>query len=150
MDTNIITESFNHVLRQRYLPLRHDTTIFALVQIVTEVAFPEQETKYNLSISQTQFYRKPRYQVPSYLEGRPYQVQSLCMLNMERAKSIPYLKLTEERFKPCQKNTNRGEFLFPLEPVHVQHLSPQTFPANTFLQSSVISPNRAGMTCPKV
>ena len=76
--------------------MRHDTTIFALVQILTEVAFPEQETKYNLSIlSQTQFYRKPRYQVPSYLEGQPHQVQSLCMLNMERAKSIPKSHLSE-------------------------------------------------------
>ena len=66
------------------------------MQILTEVAFPEQESKYSLSIlSQTQLYRKPRYQVPLYLEGRPHQVQSLCMLNMERAKSIPKSHLSE-------------------------------------------------------
>jgi len=96
VDTNNITESFNNVLRQRYLPLRHDTTIFALVQILIEVAFPEQETKYTLSIlNQTQSYRKPRYQVPSFLEDRPHQVQSLCMLNIERARSIPKSHLHE-------------------------------------------------------
>lgn len=41
VDTNNITESFNNVLRQRYLPLRHDTTIFALVQVLVEIVFPE-------------------------------------------------------------------------------------------------------------
>ena len=96
VDTNNITESFNNVLRRRYLPLRHDTTIFALVQILIEVAFKEQETKYNQSIiQQSQAYRKPRYHIPSYLEGRPHKVQSHIMLNMERAKAIPKSHITE-------------------------------------------------------
>ena len=96
MDTNNITESFNNVLRQRYLPLRHDTTVFAFVQVLTEVAFPEQESKYfQTLIQQTQAYRKPRYDIPSFLEGRPHKVQSLCMLNMERAKSISKADLKE-------------------------------------------------------
>ena len=57
VDTNNITESFNHVLRQRYLPLRHDTTIFALVQILVEVVFPEQEIRYiQATIKQTAAY----------------------------------------------------------------------------------------------
>ncbi len=78
------------MLRRRYLPLRYDTTVFAFVQVVTEVAFPEQESKYfQTLIHQTQAYRKPRYEMPCFLNGRPHKVQSLCMLNIERAKSIP-------------------------------------------------------------
>ena len=45
VDTNI-TESFNDVLRHRYLPLQHDTTIlFTLVQGLLETEFPEQEVR---------------------------------------------------------------------------------------------------------
>ena len=96
MDTNNITESFNNVLRQRYLPLQHDTTVFAFVQVLTEVAFPEQESKYfQTLIQQTHAYRKPHYDIPSFLEGRPHKVQSVCMLNMERAKSISKTDLKE-------------------------------------------------------
>lgn len=96
MDTNNITESFNNVLRRRYLPLRHDTTIFALVQILIEVAFPEQEMRYvQATIQQTKAYRRPRYQIPIYLEGRPHKVQSLCLLNIERGQSIPQNHLSE-------------------------------------------------------
>ena len=95
VDINNITESFNNVLCRRYLPLQHDTTIFALVQILIEVAFKEQETKYNQSISQqSQAYRKPRYNIPSYL-GRPQKVQRHILLNMERAKTIPKSHTTE-------------------------------------------------------
>ena len=83
MDTNNITESFNNVLRRRYLPLRHDTTIFALVQVLIEVAFPEQEMRYvQATIQQTREYRRPRYELP-------HAVQSLCLLNIERGLSIP-------------------------------------------------------------
>ena len=66
------------------------------MQILIEVAFKEQETKYNQSIiQQSQTYRKPRYHIPSYLEGRPHKVQSHIMLNMERAKAIPTSHITE-------------------------------------------------------
>lgn len=96
MDTNNITESFNNVLRRRYLPLRHDTTIFAFVQILIEIAFPEQEMQYvQATIKQTKAYRSPRYEIPSYLEGRPHKVQSLCLLNTERGQSIPKNHLSE-------------------------------------------------------
>ena len=96
MDTNNITESFNNVLRRRYLPLQHDTTVFALVQILIEVAFPEQEINYvQATIQQTKEYRRPRYQIPIYLEERPHKVQSLCLLNMERGQAIPKSYLSE-------------------------------------------------------
>ena len=66
------------------------------MQILIEVAFKEQETKYNQSIiQQSQAYRKPRYHIPSYLEGRPQKVQSHIMLNMEWTKAIPKSHITE-------------------------------------------------------
>ena len=40
-------------------------------------------------IKQTSAYRKPRYDIPFYLEGRPHSVQSLCLLNIERGRKIP-------------------------------------------------------------
>ena len=90
VDTNNFTESFNNVLRRRYLPLRHDTTIHALVQILVEVAFPEQETRYiQATIKRTGAYRKPRYEIPCFLQDRPESVQSLCLLNIQRGTSIP-------------------------------------------------------------
>ena len=90
VDTNNFTESFNNVLRRRYLPLRHDTTIHALVKILVEVAFPEQETRYiQATIKRTGAYRKPRYEIPCFLQDRPESVQSLCLLNIQRGTSIP-------------------------------------------------------------
>jgi len=90
VDTNNITESFNNVLRKRYLPLRHDTTIFAFVQILVEVAFPEQETRYiQTTVKQTNAYRKPRYTLPHFLNDRPHTVQSICLMNIDRATSVP-------------------------------------------------------------
>ena len=89
VDTNNITESFNNVLWQRYFPLRHDTTVFAFVQVLTEVAFPEQESKYfQTLIQQTQAYCKPRYDIPSFLEGRPHKVRaSACLIWKEPSPS---------------------------------------------------------------
>ncbi len=96
VDTNNITESFNNVLRKRYLPLRYDTTIYALVQVLVEVVFPEQETRYiQATVKQTFAYRKPRYDVPSYLQARPHCIQGVCLMNMERGKVIPKSHITE-------------------------------------------------------
>lgn len=97
VDTNNITESFNNVLRRRYLPLRHDTTIFALVQILVEVVFPEQEVRYiQATIKQMKAYRRPRYELPDFLTEKPHTVQSICLLNIERAKALPKNHITEQ------------------------------------------------------
>ena len=96
VDTNNITESFNNVLRRRYLPLRHDTTIFALVQILVEVAFPEQETRYvQATIKHTDAYRKPRYELPDFLKERPHTMQGICLGNIERGMALPKSHITE-------------------------------------------------------
>ena len=97
MDTNNITESFNNVLRRRYLPLRHDTTIFALVQILVEVAFPEQEIRYiQATIKHTNAYRKPRYGMPDFLKERPHTVQGICLANIDRGMALPNCHIKEE------------------------------------------------------
>lgn len=89
VNTNNITESFNNVFRKRYLPLRHDTTVLALVQILVEVVFPEQEMRYvQATVKQTTEYRTPKYPIPIYLLNRPHSVQGICLLNIERSKSI--------------------------------------------------------------
>ena len=97
VDTNNITESFNNVLRRRYLPLRQDTTIFALVQVLVEVVFPEQEIRYiQATIKQTSTYRRPRYHQPYYLSNLSHTAQSICLLNIERVKNIPKNNVTEQ------------------------------------------------------
>ena len=100
VDTNNITESFNNVLRKRYLPLRQDTTIFALVQILVEVVFPEQEVRYiQATVKQTSAYRRPRYHLPNYLNNILHTAQSICLLNMERAKAIPRSHITQQELR---------------------------------------------------
>jgi len=67
VDTNNITESFNNVLRKSYLSLRHDTTIFAFVQVLIEIVFPEQEIRYVQStVKQLNAYHKLRYEMPFF------------------------------------------------------------------------------------
>lgn len=96
VNTNNITESFNNVLRKRYLPLRHDTTVFALAQVLLEVVFPEQELKYvQATVKQTSTYRSPRYSLPDFLKERPHSIQGICLLNIERGKSIPSSHIAE-------------------------------------------------------
>ena len=85
------------MLRRRYLPLPHNTTIHALVQVLLEVAFPEQETRYvQATIKRTGAYRKPRYDIPCFLQDRPESIQSLCLLNIQRGMSIPRSYITQE------------------------------------------------------
>ena len=114
INTNNITESFNNVLRKRYLPLRHDTTVFALTQVLVEVVFPEQQLKYiQATGKQTSTYRSPRYPIPDYLIERPHSVQGIYLLNIERGKSIPLchiIKLPENGvFKIKRGSTQASE-----------------------------------------
>ena len=131
VNTNNITESFNNVLRKRYLPLRHDTTVFALTQILVEVVFPEQELKYiQATVKQTTEYRIPKYPMPSYLQNRPHSVQGMCLLNLECSKSIPIdkiLKKSENGLFYVQKGSKNGDdkytaSLKEVVPVHLSRL----------------------------
>ena len=158
MDTNNITDSFNNVLRQRYLPLRHDTIIFALVQVLIEIVFPEQELRYmQATIKQTCAYRKPRYDVPFYLQERPHSVQNLCLLNMERGRKIPKSHLTQLPTEGSltllsqyqnHKVTN-GSLISVEELVLALPFSHLIFHANTCIQFFTISPSGHGTTYPR-
>ena len=69
--------------------------MFALTQVLVEVVFPEQQLKYiQATVKQTSIYRSPRYPIPDYLIERPHSVQGICLLNIERGKSIPVGHIT--------------------------------------------------------
>lgn len=70
--------------------------MFALTQVLVEVVFPEQQLKYiQATVKQTSTYRSPRYPIPDYLIERPHSVQGICLLNIERGKSIPAGHITK-------------------------------------------------------
>jgi hypothetical protein len=70
--------------------------VFALTQVLVEVVFPEQQLKYiQATVKQTSTYRSPQYPMPDYLIERPHSVQGICLLNIERGKSIPVGYITQ-------------------------------------------------------
>ena len=78
-------------------PLRHDTTIFALVQILVEVAFPKQEIRYiQAAIKHTNAYRKPRFGMPAFLKERAHTVQGICLANIDKGMAVPKFHIKEE------------------------------------------------------
>ena len=158
VDTNNITESFNHILRQRYLPLRHDTTIFALVQILVEVVFPEQEIRYiQATIKQTAAYRKPKYELPQFLQEKPHTIQSICLMNIERAKAIPKSHVTQKESvgvyslasSSSGSEQSYGQSIFQLGYAHAQAFYLPTSRANTCLLYFITIHNGAGTIYPR-
>lgn len=96
VDTDNLTESFNHALRSRYLHLQQDKTVSAFVKVLVDIVFTEQEREYVVATTQqTTCYRLPRYSLPEYLQNRPRQVQAACLLNMERANEMSKNDITE-------------------------------------------------------
>lgn len=61
------------------------------------------------TIQQTKAYRKPRYDIPFYLEELPHRVQSLCLLNIEKGRSIPKSFLPEVSKGEFKVTTQTGE-----------------------------------------
>ena len=54
--------------------------IIALVQVLVEVAFPEQEIRYvQTTVKHTNAYHKPKYWLPDSLKERPHAMQALCL-----------------------------------------------------------------------
>ena len=116
IDTNNLTESFNNVLRRHYLSHQHDTIIDVLVQVLLEVAFPEQEVRYiQATIKQSGAYRKLRYEIHQFLQDRPQSVRSICLLNIQRGVSIPAGYITQQepltlgKFKVKRANTEGND-----------------------------------------
>ena len=112
IDTDNITESFNHTLRTRYLPLQQDKTVSAFVKVLTEIVFEEQEREYvKATAQQSTSYRRPRYHLPENLQNRPRSVQAAILLNMERANEINRENITEiHEGKYCIQNANSKEY----------------------------------------
>lgn len=105
-DTNNLTEAFNNAFRSRYLKLRQDTTVYSLVQVLTDIVFPEQEKEYAIAVAQQMdTYRTPRYKLPDFLTNRPYPVQAECLAGMQAGAAINRKDLTEVSegsFEVCQ------------------------------------------------
>jgi len=89
IDTDNLTEAFNHTLSSRYLQLRQDTSVTDLCEVLLNIVFPEQQQEYTIAVAQqTEGYRKPRYEIPSYLIDRPRNVQPACLTNISKAKQL--------------------------------------------------------------
>jgi len=52
VNTDNLTEAFNHALRSRYLHLRQDSTVSDLVDLLLKIVFPEQEREYAIAVTQ--------------------------------------------------------------------------------------------------
>jgi len=84
VDTNNITKYFNNVLCRQYLPLHHNSTVSALVQILIEFAFPELEKQLPISCA----YQKPCYEMPFILRGKTKLSINLLHAHIGRAQLI--------------------------------------------------------------
>ena len=94
VDTNNFTESFNNVLKNHYLTLRNDKSVFSLTKILLQCVFPDQEREYTISTArQTTAYRQPRNALPQFLTNRPSSVTSACLVNIEKGKFLPSKKM---------------------------------------------------------
>ena len=97
VDTNNFTESFNNVLKNHYLTLRNDKSVFSLTKILLQCVFPDQEREYTISTArQTTAYRQPRNALPQFLTNRPSSVTSACLVNIEKGKAIEISTIKEE------------------------------------------------------
>ena len=104
MNTDNFVESFNNVLKNHYLTLRHDKSIYSLTKILLHCVFPDQEREYVvLTARQTSTYRKPRKDLPLFLQNRPAKVQNACLASMEKAKLISSTAISET-------SSSSGEF----------------------------------------
>ena len=89
IDTDNLTEAFNHALRSQYLQLRQDSSVTDLIEVLVNIVFPEQQHEYTVAVAQqTDAYRKPQYDIPDYLSDRPRNVQTACLANMSKAKQF--------------------------------------------------------------
>ena len=97
IDTDNLTEAFNHTLRSQYLQLRQDTSVTDLCEVLLNIVFPEQQKEYTIAVTQqTEGYRKPWYEIPGYLIDCPRNVQSACFANISKAKQFASSDITTD------------------------------------------------------
>ena len=62
--------------------------MFSLVQVLTDIVFPEQARDYTIAVAQqTNAYRVSRYNIPDFLQDRPHFIQAECLANIQGAKN---------------------------------------------------------------
>ena len=97
VDTDNLTETFNNVMRSRYLQHRADTTVYSLLQVLIDVAFPEQTKEYITCLTQaTTSYRTPRYAIPEFLHNRPPKVQAEVLRQISLSERYQVTDITDE------------------------------------------------------
>ena len=96
VNTDNLTESFNNVLKNHYLTLRHDKSVYSLTKILLHCVFPDQEREYIiLTARQSSAHRKSRSTLPHFLLNRPAHVQNACISNIEKGKRISPVSISE-------------------------------------------------------
>ena len=84
VDTDNLVEAFNNAFLSRYLKLQHEKTAFSLVQVLTDIVFPEQARDYTIAVAQqTNAYRVSHYNIPDFLHDQPHLVQAECLANVQ-------------------------------------------------------------------
>ena len=104
MNTDNFVESFNNVRKNHYLALRHDKSVYSLTKSLLHCVFPGQEREYVVQTArQTSIYRRPRKDLPPFLQNRPTKIHNACLASMEKAKLIPSTAISET-------SSSSGEF----------------------------------------
>lgn len=71
--------------------------MFSLVQVLTDIVFPEQARDYTIAVAQqTNAYRVSRYNIPDFLQDRPHFIQAECLANIQGAKKYERSDITPQ------------------------------------------------------
>ena len=71
--------------------------MFSLVQVLTDIVFPEQARDYTIAVAQqTNAYRVSRYNIPDFLQDRPHLIQAECLANIQGAKKYERSDITPQ------------------------------------------------------
>ena len=96
VNTDNFTESFNNVLKNHYLTLCHDKSVYSLTKILLHCVFPDQEREYViLTARQSSARRQSRNVLLHFLLNRPAHVQNACISNIEKGRKISPATITE-------------------------------------------------------
>ena len=68
--------------------------MFSLVQVLTDIIFPEKARDYTIAVAQqTNVYRVSRY---NFLQDRPHLIQAECLANIQGAKKYERSDITPQ------------------------------------------------------
>ena len=144
VNTDNFTESFNNVLKNHYLTLRHDKSVYSLTKIILHCVFPDQEREYViLTARQSSAHRQSRTILPHFLLNRPAHVQNSCLSNIEKGKRISSVSISEVSSKDgiFKVMSSKGDYEVSIiieVAVRVHTFPKKGFRVNTCLGSSKI------------